>query len=195
MLGFDPATHRYTTDTGRELLSVTTALREAGVIDPTWFTEDAAIRGTYVHQAIALDHEGDLDDESLDPLIAPYVCAYRRFREESGFVEAAWEEQVADEDLGVAGTLDLRGAFPRRALRHPGIDLLDIKTGTVPSWVGYQTAAYARLLPSTLGPLRWRWCLQLCPDGSYRLHECSKPHDERVFLAALTIAQAKRGWL
>ena len=194
LLEFDAAAHRYSLD-GRKFLSVTTALEEAGLIDSRWWTEEACIRGTHVHAAIALDREGDLDDESLDPVLRPYVDAYRRFLHESGFEVDASEERVCDELLGAAGTLDVRGRLPRPALKHPGIDILDIKTGAVPSWVGYQTAAYARMLPRELHPIRWRWCLELNPDATYRLHPLTRATDERVFCAALTVAQAKRGWV
>lgn len=190
-LVFDPVTHRYRLG-GRDLISVTQALTEAGLIDARWFNEDAALRGTYVHQAILLDHEGDLEEESLDPVLGPYFKAYRKFRSETGFVVEACEERLFDELLGVAGTLDLRGRFgssPDSRL----INIVDIKTGTVPSHVGYQTAGYVRLSP--VGQAYARWCLNLRADGTYRLEALTNRTDEKVFLAALIVAQAKRGWL
>jgi hypothetical protein len=193
-LTFDAARHEYAVD-GRALVSVTSALTEAGLIDARWFTEEAAIRGTAIHAAIARLHAGSLDVTALSPVLQPYVAAYQRFLRESGFTAEASEEQVADVDLGAAGTLDLRGHLPRGTRASKAVDLIDVKTGAVPLWVGYQTAAYARMLPADLPRLRWRWCLQLCPDGTYRLHPLTKATDERVFLAALTVAQAKRGWL
>lgn len=189
VLQFDEAAHRYTLD-GRELVSVTQALTEAGFIDARWFTDEAALRGTYVHAAVALHVEGDLAEDSLDPVIRPYFTAYLAFRRESGFVVDACEERICDPVLGYAGTLDLRGQLPSQ--RPPRVDILDIKTGAVPSWVGYQTAAYARLVP---GVLKRRWALQLRADGTYRLDPLTNTTDERVFLAALTVAQAKRGWV
>jgi hypothetical protein len=189
-LAFDAAAHRYALG-DRELLGVTSVLAEAGLIDGRWFSEDAAARGTYVHQALALLHQDDLDMDALPADMRPYIEAYVRFVEQSGFTCEAWEERVWCERLGCAGTLDLRGRFADDA--QPWTHVLDIKTGAVPSWVGYQTAAYARLLPRDLTPLRKRWCLQLSADGTYRLHPLRGTVDEKVFLAALTIAQAKRG--
>ncbi len=186
-LRFDEAAHRYTLD-GRELVSVTQALTEAGFINTQWYTEDAAMRGTYVHAAVALHAAGNLAEDSLDPILRPYFDAYLSFRLESGFVVAACEERVCDEAAGYAGTLDLRGQFPDQS----GVDVIDIKTGSIPPWVGYQTAAYARLV---IGAPKRRWALNLRADGTYRLEPLKVRTDERVFLAALTVAQAKRGWL
>jgi hypothetical protein len=193
-LEFDAAAHRYSIGT-RELLSVTQVLTNAGLIDSQWFSEESRLRGTYVHQAILMHVEGDLAEDSLDPALQPYYQAFRAFIDESGFQIDACEERLFDEALGVAGTLDIRGRFPRPALRHPGVDIIDIKTGSLPSWVGYQTAGYARMLPRELGAVRWRWALHLQGDGTYRLIQLDKRTDEAVFLAAVTVAQAKRGWL
>lgn len=191
-LAFEPIRHRYSLGT-RELVSVTQALAESGLIDTRWYTEDAAIRGTYVHAAIVLHHDNDLAEESLDPGLRPYFDAYRFFLDHSGFQVEAIEERVFNEALGIAGTLDLRGRFPDTP--PTATNVIDIKTGCLPMWVGFQTAGYARMLPAGLPPLRRRWALNLQADGKYRLEPLTKRSDEGVFLAALTIAQAKRGWL
>lgn len=188
-LHFDEAAHRYTLD-GRELVSVTQVLSDAGFIDGRWFNDEAAWRGTYVHAAVQMHHAGELDESALEPATRPFFDAYLRFRAESGFTVLASEERVFDPALGYAGTLDLRGQFPPWG--ESRTDVVDIKTGAIPPWVGYQTAAYARLVP---GLRRRRWALHLRDDGTYRLEPLTKVTDERVFLAALTVAQAKRGWI
>lgn len=185
VLQFDEASHRYTLD-GREVLSVTQALSEAGLIDRQWFNEGAAERGTRVHAAVQAFHErGALPEDET----APFFDAYLAFQMDAGFDVEASEEQVCDHVLGYAGTLDLRGHFRAQV---SGVDLIDIKTGTVPPHAGFQTAAYARLVPG--GPKR-RWALHLRANGTYALVPQTKRTDERVFLAALLVAQAKRGWL
>lgn len=192
VLQFDEAQHRYRLGE-RELLSVTNLLTEAGLIDKRWFNEEAALRGTYVHAAVVMHHDGDLAEESLDPVLQPYVAAYFKFLAESGFVLDAIEERVFDEALGCAGTLDLRGLFPDTP---PNVtNIIDIKTGNIPSWVGWQTAGYARMLPASVQPSRRRWALNLRADGTYRLEPLKTRTDEQVFLSALTVVQAKRGWL
>ena len=186
VLTFDPAAHRYALG-DRELLSVTQALTNAGLIDGKWFTESAANRGTAVHRAV--EQFQSTGAVSADETVAPFFDAYLAFRMEAGFHLEAAEERVWDPLLGYAGTLDLRGQFTKFGA---GVDVIDIKTGSVPSTVGYQTAAYARLVSGT--PKR-RWSLNLRADGTYRLGQLTKRTDESVFLAALLVAQAKRGWL
>lgn len=186
VLAFDPAAHRYTLG-DRELLSVTQALREAGLIDDRWFTDGAATRGTAVHAAVQhFDASGDVP---TDDVVAPFFDAYLAFKQDGGFDLHASEERICDPALGYAGTLDLRGRF--RHFVH-GVDVIDIKTGSVPSWVGYQTAGYGRCVIDR--PVR-RWALQLRAAGTFSLHPLTSRTDERVFLAALMVAQAKRGWL
>lgn len=186
-LVFDAVAHRYSLG-GRELISVTQALTEAGLIDSRWYSEAGATRGTAVHAAVqAFNTSGDVP---TDDACAPFFDAYLAFQMQAGFDVEAAEEQVYDELRGYAGTLDLRGRFRSQA---DGSDLIDIKTGAVPPSVGYQTAAYARLL-NTARPRR-RWALNLRADGTYRLEPLTRRSDEQIFLAALTVAQAKRGWL
>lgn len=184
---FDAVAHRYTVD-GRELISVTQALTEAGLIDSRWYSEHGATRGTAVHAAVqAFNATGEVP---TDDVCAPFFDAYLAFQMQAGFDVEAAEERIYDQLRGYAGTLDLRGRFRSQT---DGSDLIDIKTGSVPAWVGYQTAAYARLL-NTARPRR-RWALNLRADGTYRLAPLIKRSDEQIFLAALTVAQAKRGWL
>lgn len=185
-LHFDPTTHCYTYG-DRELISVTQVLSEAGFIDRQWYTDAAATRGTAVHAAVQGFHEhGSVPS---DDVCAPFFDAYLKFQAEGCFVVVAAEERVCDLVRGYAGTLDLRGSFPRFGR---GVDLIDIKTGSVPSWVGYQTAAYARLVSGC--PVR-RWALNLKATGAYKLEPLTSRTDEQVFLAALTVVKAKRGWL
>jgi hypothetical protein len=197
-LSFDEARHRYVLGT-RELISVTGALQVAGLIDRFWYKPGDAERGTRTHAALHLLHRNELRDHHLDAEIDPYVRAYQIFLADSGFRVDASEERLADDLLGCAGTLDLRGQFLDAAapnnLHHDRIDIVDVKTGTAPPWVGYQTAGYVRLLPPAMWKSARRWVLTLKANGRYSLDPLQRKTDERVFLAALTIAQAKRGWL
>lgn len=187
-LHFDPVAHRYTYE-GRELISVTQALKVCGLINSHNYTEEAAERGTAIHAAVQGLYHGGFDPATLPAEWVPYMDAWLAFLTEGGFTIDGCEERVCDPVMGYAGTLDLRGRF---ANYTSGVDLIDIKTGTVPEWVGYQTAAYARLV--TGRPIR-RWALNLRVTGTYRLEPLTARTDERVFLAALTVAQAKKGWM
>ena len=193
LLTFDEPTHRYRHGE-RELIGVTAALDAAGLIDSEWWTDGSAMRGQQVHAAVRMLHtdrtRGYSDNEYGDTL-APFMRAYHRFERESGMVIDASEELHCDPLLGAAGTLDLRGALPPVG---PWIDIVDIKTGTIPSHVGYQTAGYARLLPVAMRGRVRRWVLNLRADGTYALRPLTNAADTRVFLAAVIVAQAKKGW-
>ena len=189
VLSFEADTHVYRVGE-RELPSVTTVLKEAGLIDVTWFSEGAAERGRAVHAAIHLDTRGDFDPVFLEAGYLGYLEAYRRFMREGGFRVDASEEPLHDLVLGFAGTLDLRGGFDDAdAVGYT--DIIDIKTGSLPNWVGYQTAAYAQLF--SVGRRYRRWALRLMSDGKYQLRPLTKTTDIHVFLAALTVVKAKRG--
>lgn len=194
-LVFDETLHRYTLH-GQPQLGVTGVLREVGLIDLAWCGDEAArARGTQVHKAIEVYH-GQSPNGSLETAtVLPYLNAYRSFLADSAFGVATVEERVCDPRLRCAGTLDIRGRFLDGGVSSDRIDLLDVKTGTTPPWVGYQTAGYVRLLPVTVQARVRRWCLTLFETGRYRLDALTQRTDEVVFLAALTIAQAKRGWL
>lgn len=185
IVDFIASTHRYYLGE-RELPSVTAVLKEAGLVDDRWFTEEARLRGTYVHLACHLIDDDDLAPDSLDPALDPYIAAYTRFLE---LTKPEWvyvEHRICDVAQGYAGTLDRAGTFTINGHKT----LIDIKSGSVPPWVGPQTAAYRRCLPE---PHTWkRAALQLKADGSFTLHELTDRRDEAVFLAALTVVQFKR---
>lgn len=193
LLQFDPALHRYVLD-GRELISVTTALKEAGLIDERHFTEEARLRGEYVHAAISMHVDGDLAPESIDPKIQPYFDGFLRFMAESRATVHHCEQRLCDEAMGYAGTLDLLVAFPSAGAGRERYGLIDIKTGYVPPSVGPQTAAYLRCARAWLpvGTLIQRFALNLPGDGSYRLVPLTNAQDELDFLAALRVAHFRR---
>jgi hypothetical protein len=186
-LDFVVSEHRYYLDGERELPSVTTILKEQGLINADWFTEEARLRGDYVHLACRMVDDDELDDATLDPKILPYVDAYRKFL---AVTQPDWtyvEHRVFDEVLGYAGTLDRAGMV--QGTKY----LIDIKSGTVPSSVGPQTAAYRRCLPE---PHTWkRAALQLKADGSFALHNLTDRSDERIFLAALELTIWRKAYV
>lgn len=186
-LTFDEDAHRYTLH-GRELMSVTTALKLAGLIDDRWYYDQAATRGTYVHQALEWLDRGELDETSIDPQLAGYIQAYRRFLLDchAGPLHL-YEQRLCDPILGYAGTVD-RVRFIGQQL-----SVMDIKTGPPAPWHALQLAAYAALVKEPLkAPLVRRWGLYLSADGTYRCVPYSDRRDWDVFKAALLVAQFKR---
>ena len=87
-LTFDPIRHAYAVD-GVPVLSVTQILKAAGLVDydgiPEHVLRYAAERGTAVHTACEYYDQDDLDPDTLDPQLAPYVAAWMQFRKQHPF--------------------------------------------------------------------------------------------------------------
>ena len=184
----DPVHHRYWVGT-RELLAVTAILQTAGLVDATWFTTASRACGAIIHRwAEALDRGERV--APLEPVYEPYLDAYRRFRHDARPVWHGLEQMVADYALGYAGTLDRWGTLQGESV------VVDLKTGAIPSWAPLQLVAYARLdLSGPAVARRRRLVVQLRPTGRYGIREypvVNFGRDERVFLAALAVAQWKR---
>src|SRR5687767_7346130 len=85
---FDELTHTYRVD-GQVVPSVTQILQALDIVDysyiPPAVREAALLRGRKVHIATHFDDQGDLDEQTVPEEILPYVFAWRRFRQESGF--------------------------------------------------------------------------------------------------------------
>lgn len=186
-LTFDADIHAYHLN-GVRLPSVTQVLFEAGLVDTAWYTDEARLRGTYVHAALALDHEGELDDDTLDPALAPYVTAWREYKRDAAIQVLSYEQPVCDPERGYAGTYDV---IVTDATVMPPL-LIDVKSGEPEPWAELQTAAYARAVKATDLPVLRRAALWLRDDGTYRLIRHTDRNDERLFLACLEIVQWKR---
>jgi hypothetical protein len=192
-LDFEEANHEYTWE-GRKIPSVTTILKSAGIIETQWYTEEARTRGTHVHQAAHFFDEDDLAMESLRPEIRPFIDAYAKFRNDTGFFPVLVEQRIVH-TAGYAGTLDRVGWLNDRMIQ------LDIKTGSVPDWAGLQTAAYEMGIEQmiALGLIELeampeaRFALQLTAEGKYKLWPMTGHRDREFFLAALTVHQFKAG--
>jgi len=194
-LQFDEATHRYTLN-GVELPSVTKilddVLQEYASIDAETMRV-ARERGTAVHKACELHDKDSLDYDSLDPVVLPYMEAYIKFLNDTGFDPQIIEQPVHSR-FRYAGTLDRIGSAKHSKNRWQ----IDIKTPkSISTSVGPQTAAYDQAAREC----GWiekkekveRYALQLRDNGTYRMVPCQSPIDFNVFLSALTIYNFKRG--
>lgn len=144
----------------------------------------AARRGQAAHRATELFDAGTLDYDTLAPALAPYLEAWRRFRDDTEFVPEHIELRVFHPALRYAGTLDRIGVM--RDDRW----LIDIKTTTnVYPAVGPQTAAYAEAARAQgTDPGKRRGVVRLQKDGHYKLHECRDTSDFAVFCSIKTLA-------
>lgn len=167
---------------------VTEVLRDAGLVNLEWCTEEHRDRGTAVHLATRFHDEDDLDRDSLEPTVQVRLASYERFLREVGaeIVPDAIERYVESLTFGYCGTFD-------RLVRIKGVlGILDIKGTAKSAWHGAQLAAYQAAHPQHNGePVRQRWNLYL-HDDDYRLVERNDRDDWPVFKAALTLTNWKR---
>lgn len=192
-LAFDPETHRYTFE-GKPLPAVTKVLQ---ILErrsaPLELLEFAGERGRAVHEACELDDRNDLDEATVDPIIRPYLEAWRSFKRGVGYEPVEIELAVANGRYGYAGTLD------RVAVVNGKAAVLDIKTGSaVPLYAGPQLAAYQEAYAWVVGaalvkrpaqlPTR-RYAVWLRDDGRFHLIKYDSPEDWGVFRSALNIWQ------
>lgn len=206
-LRFDPVEHRYWFG-NIELPSVTTALDECitdlSMVDPD-VLERARVLGDYVHKATALDDQGILDVDTLDPALVPYVEGWRKFRRDMRYTPILTEERVHSLKYGYAGTLDSLGYFDTN--ESGPFALIDKKrVDTLYPSVGPQTAAYEKaidfgkltnkswgsLAVTAPGLLVKRYAVQLFDTGKYKLTALNDPSDFSTFLSCLQIYNFKR---
>jgi hypothetical protein len=184
---FNEADHSYFLG-DRRLESVTEILGDAGMIDRSWFTEEARTRGTYVHQATEGIDKGTLDWNALDPILLPYCRAYEKF------VADARPEIILSEKPMYHAT-HLYAGKPDRIQKVNGITgAWDIKSGSPVPATGLQLAAYRELVKVNEDIVCSKcFGLYLQDDGNYRVHEY--PNHQRnlnTFLAALTTVRWRK---
>lgn len=106
-LTFEEETHTFTAN-GKVIPSVTTVLKKAGMtpdysfVDP-WYAQ----RGTYIHRATELWENGVLDEDTVDPLIAGYVDAYKACRRDFPVMVMAQEVRLWHPVHCYAGIIDM----------------------------------------------------------------------------------------
>ncbi len=182
-LTFDADTHTYTKD-GRVLPSVTQILQGAGIVDTTWFTEEAAWRGSIVHRCCHLDDEGDLEEGTVPEEARGYLDAWRLFK-----------AQVPMNFISIEHPL-CSGLYAGTPDRDAEWAVIDIKTGAILPWVGLQLAAYSELIrqeaPLATRPVAafHRYAVRLGKDGRYNVQHFAVRdlrNDLGIFRAALSI--------
>lgn len=192
---FEPTAHAYTDVDGERVMSITQAIKIAGLIDYSAASPEildhAAWRGRIVHQAAAiLDRGEDLSEYVIPEECQPYVDAYRRFVREMKFKpDPNWIEKPLVVSLfgcRIAMTPDAVGTIAGVAT------VVERKATSAfhPSW-GVQTAGQALAL-RTLGiQIRDRVAVQLLRTGKYRMHTFSDPNDFQIFGDSYRVAAWK----
>lgn len=149
---------------------------------PRGVLEKAADRGRAVHLATEYYDQGNLDEEKLDPILQPFLKAWKHFKEKYEVDICETERRVWHPRYLYAGQLD-------RIIRVRGRKfLLDIKTGAaMRPTTGPQTAAYMNAYAQDGGVPLPRMGVELHKDSTYTVKELEDPNDFPVFLAALTL--------
>ena len=174
-LVFDSQNHKFSIN-GHPLPSVTTILSDIGFINKDWFTEDGRTRGSFVHLACQLDDQGELDEESLDDTLRPYLTAWRSFKSDSGIDIKKIEEPGYFINPLFAGIPD------RVCILNKTKTIIDIKSGVVSPVTGLQLAAYDIIEG---GIRNKRLAVHLTEEGKYKVTEYKDPQDRHVFLSAV----------
>lgn len=193
MLTYDDDAHRYYWNC-QPVPNVTSILQPLyedafRFVAPDVLARKAAL-GKAVHRATELIDADDLDDDSIDEALMPYLRAYKKFLADTGFEATATELRVFHPIHRYAGTLDRIGILHKLNGER---SLVDYKTvAAISPATAVQTAAYAeawrRMDPAHAGQLVTRRALQLKPDGTYRLTEpYTSAADMATFLSLLSI--------
>lgn len=182
-LNFDQAAHVYTVG-GVVVPSVTQIINPLYSFDgiPEDVLEAKRALGHAVHAACEYDDQGDLDEDSVDNSVRPYLEAYRRFRRDVSPKVLMNEQRLYSAKHRYAGTLD------RRMLIGNEVWTIDLKTtASMSPAVGIQLAAYDRLAQEQGGVPSRMGALQLMKDGQYKLHPYKSATDFPVFLSLLNL--------
>lgn len=184
---FNPDTHVYTLD-GKIIPGVTGVLKDVGLIDTSFYTEEAATRGTAVHEAVQMVVKGILPAPAWDGTdLETYLLAWEKFMADSGFEVESSERLASDEVNHFATHIDLEGKLNGKPV------VIDVKSGALQAWHGLQLAAN-----TMLNDRQDRFVLQLSGDGTYRLHDEYRGEKflsrlwDRVWVGALSLYWWKR---
>ncbi len=194
MITFNAETHEYFYE-GLKIPGVTRTIKDAGLIDLSKIPADILDRaqkfGTAGHKAVELDDQDNLNMESLDPALLPYLEGWRKFKKDTMFAVLSIEEPVFSKRYRYAGTLDRRGLIKAR---HT---IIEIKFGILDPTAAIQLEAYKEAWNEgkpVKEKIKDRLVVQLCQDGTYKLppEKHYEKSDFSVFLSALTLRNWRR---
>lgn len=115
---FDEATHTYSYN-GVVLPSVTQILQAEGFVNTAFYDEWSRNKGSMVHLAVKYYLSGELDEETLDPEIVPYLTAFKRFCDDTAFTVDQTEIPKRHTIYKYAGTPDIiGGALDKKCHRY-----------------------------------------------------------------------------
>lgn len=183
-------------------MRVTDIIRDCGIVDTTYFTQEARDRGTAVHKAIALLEKGQLDPEWLrraDEKIQARMVGWMNWRQDMPHWQLLRQEfEVTHPRYGYVGHPDVLAHNTREEFQA----VIDMKPPGESDWHGLQLAGYQAAIKASWGemsmpgsatpPLR-RFNLYLGSGlgRNYKLVPRTEPTDWNVFYAAYIVAKFK----
>jgi len=190
LLTFTPENHQYRVD-GVIVPSVTqvlSILNDYSQVDEKTLLASMDF-GKKVHRAIELLNNDDLDEESLDDAIKPYLEHWEKFCTDFKMTEPTSEHRMYHPTLNYAGTIDIY------CFLDGVLSIIDIKTGAVSKSAAPQVAAYKAMYEAFIGhKVEQTFILQLNEDR-YNVINTTKSnrHDMNIFLSCLNIYNYKNG--
>jgi hypothetical protein len=183
-IDYDPEKHRYSVE-GADFVSVTTVTRMLS----NWPSGNDynMTRGSAVHSACEFDDLGDLNESTVDPVILPYLEAYRQFKTDHDCLWTNIETPMVNLANKYAGRPDRIGVVDRKRC------IVDLKTGGMFPSYAIQMAAYCHLTSEPYAHARI--VVNLTEDGSYTMTSFGLETLQRhfnVFLSALNIYRFKK---
>jgi hypothetical protein len=180
---FDAEQHRYYHPvTRQEQPGVNRIIRQAGLVDASYFYEEVRRRGSFVHDICYLLDIGDLGD--YDPQLEGSKRSYERLMADGRCTwDHAWSERaIAHQHDGYCGKPDRWGQIDK----YPAC--AELKRGTYSPWHEIQVNAYARMRTPPRGK-RWKpWLIYISPDGAKaQLVPCRIIDAEKAFIEALNL--------
>ncbi len=186
-LTYDEAKHQYALR-GHVIPGVSQLIAEGGLSNMDWVTEEALLRGEYIHKTIELYLKNDLREDTLDPVLKVRLDGFKQFERETGYTVQRMADGKPMVEIKAfhpvyqyAGKFDQLGTYNGKPL------LLDLKSGAAAKWHRAQTALYAMLFPTCPA----RACLYLPKAGGYRFVQHYERSDFDVAKALLTLAAFK----
>lgn len=176
---FDEAKHEYsfysqTAQRWQVVPSVTQILRAENFIDVSHYQEYGRERGKLAHLAIHFYDIGELDEDSLDPVLVPYLDAWKKFLIDT-------KAEVVESEIPCIDPSGLCAGTPDKALWIFGDTAIgEIKTGSIEPWAKIQAAAY-----SQMKGIKNRFGIKLSNDGKYKLEQFKDRQDAGIWNSCL----------
>ncbi|MEN3329096.1 MAG: hypothetical protein V7638_3903 [Acidobacteriota bacterium] len=193
--------HVYTVD-GQIVTGVTDCLHDLKNLErvPDENLKRARERGLYADEAIMLYVDDNLKEDTLDPVLVPFLVGWKKAVAHYGIKVIAYQLRVFHRTYRYAGTLDILADMTKRPshIRGNGLIVIDLKcTYQIGDEVALQLSAYENAYNDELAAGRaatmlepraqHRLALQLIDDngGDFVPHWFNEPTDFMVFVGCL----------